>query len=168
MSIFNFFQRKKNNALENTTSIEFGFRGEGINYRLPNKSIELWFTWVNGMRVYTETIFKWKDGSILTIEEKKQVFNDVVRFVEKNKEKPIIVINNDDSSRILWEELCAENQTSINRIEYTSRESQFQIERKMYHDLMKAGKKVVVDGFEISNENDLDKFMENRKKNQAA
>lgn len=168
MSIFNFFQGKKNSSTDNTPRIEFGFRGEGIIYQLPNKSMELWSTWVNGMRVYTETISKWKDGSFLTTEEKKQVFTDVIRFVEKKAEKPIIVVSADDPSKRLWEELCGENQPFIKNIEYTSREEQHQVEYKMYLDFIRAGKKVTVDGFEISNENDLDKFIEKRRKNQAA
>ena len=168
MGIFDFFKRKKNSLTENTPGIEFGFRGEGIIYRLTGKSMELWFTWVNGIRVYTETISKWDDGHILTTEEKKLVFNDVVRFVEKNREKPIIVINSDDSSKSLWEEFSEENRTFIKNIEYTSIEEKYQAERKMYLDLMKAGKKITVDGFEISNENDLEKLMEQRRKNQAA
>ena len=54
--------------------IEYGFRGEGIKYRLANKSMEIEFTWINGPRIYTETITKWEDGSILTEGEKKSVF----------------------------------------------------------------------------------------------
>ena len=156
------------NSTEAKAKIKYGFRGEGISYRLPNKSLDLWFTWMNGARIYTETIAKWDEGSILTADEKKRVFIEVVRFVGKRDEKPIIVINANDPSRALWEELCSTYEVLINNIEYTSREEQFQFEREMYLEFIKAGKKVNIDGIEISNEKDLDDFLQKRRKNHAA
>jgi hypothetical protein len=147
--------------------IEYGFRGEGIIYSLLNKSTYLWFTWMNDARIYTETIAKWEDGSILTEEEKTRVFIEVVRFVGKECEKPIIVINIDDPSRSLWEELCSINAVLIKNIEYTSKEEHYQFERKMYLESINAGKKVSIDGIEISSEKDLDDFLQKRRKDQA-
>ena len=166
--MFDNFHRKKNSSSEPNSKIEYGFRGEGIIYRLPNKSIELWFTWIDGERIYTETIEKWDDGSILTDDEKKMVFNEVVRFVGKEGELPIIVINADDPNKSLWEELCSTNQALIKNIEYTSKEEQYQFEREMYLEFINAGKKVNIDGIDISNEKDLDDFLQKRRKNHAA
>ena len=103
------------------SKIDYGYRGEGITYRLSNKSLDLSFTWINGPRIYTETIAKWEDGSVLTADEKKRVFIEILRFVGKKREKPIIVINIDDPSQALWEEQCSTNGDLINKIEYTSK-----------------------------------------------
>jgi hypothetical protein len=127
--------------------------------------LDLSFTWINGARIYTETIAKWDDGSILTTDEKKRIFIEVIRFVGKKGEKPIIVININDPSRSLWEELCSNNEDLINNIEYTSKEEQYQFERKMYLEFINAGKIVKIDGIEISNEKDLDDFLQKRRKN---
>jgi hypothetical protein len=150
------------------SEINYGFRGEDITYRLSNRSINIGFTWINGARVYTETIAKWEGGSILTPEEKKRVFIEVVRFVGEKREKPIIVININDLSRSLWEELCLINEALINNIEYTSKEEQYQFERKMYLEFINAGKKVNIDGIDISNEKDLDDLLQKRRKNYIA
>jgi hypothetical protein len=141
------------------SNIQFEFRGEGITYSLPDKYMHLWFTWIDGARIYTKTINKWEGGLLLTRDEKKKVFNEVLRFVEQKAEKPIIVIDKDDPSRGLWEELCSASQPLIKSIEYTSREVQYQSQRKMYLDFIKAGKKVVIDGVEISNVKDLNAIM---------
>jgi hypothetical protein len=167
--MFDFFRRKKKTSGESSESkIQFEFRGEGITYQLPDKHMHLWSTWTNGARLYTETIAKWEDGSVLTQEEKKRVFDEVVRFIGQKDEKPIIVINSDDPSKDLWQELCSSNQPFIKNIEYTSKQGQQQSERNMYLQFIKAGKKVILDGIEISNETDLDEFLQKRGKNNAA
>jgi hypothetical protein len=163
-----FIRGRRKNSTEPEAKIQYGFRGEGISYLLPEKSIDLWFTWTNGARIYTESIAEWDDGSVLTADEKTRVFIEVVRFVGKRDEKPNIVINADDPSRTLWEELCSTHKVLINNIEYTSGEEQYLFEREMYLEFISAGKKVNIDGIEISNEEDLDDFLQKRGKNHAA
>ena len=166
--MFDSSRDEKKNSTEPKSKIKYGFRGEDITYQLPDKSIELSFTWGNGNRIYTETIAKWNDGSALAEDEKIRVFNDVVRFVGSDSELPIIVINVDDPSRALWGELCSKNQELIKNIEYTSKEEQFQHERKEYLDFINAGKKITIHGVEISNEKELDEFLQNRRKNSSS
>lgn len=149
------------------SKIEYGFRGEDITYRLSNKTLYIGFTWINGARIYTETIAKWEDGSLLSEGEKKRVFVEVVRFVGKDREKPIIVINRDDPSRSLWEELCSIIEGLITKIEYTSKEEQYQFQRNMYLEFINAGKIVTIEGIEFSNEKELDDFLEKRRKDRS-
>ena len=150
------------------SKIEYGFRGEEIIYQSSDKSMEIGFTWINGPRIYTETISKWEDGSILTEDEKKRVFVEIVRFVGKEPEKPIIVMNRDDPSRALWEELCSIIEGLIKNIEYTSKEEQYQFQRKKYLDFIRAGKIVTIEGIEFSNEKELDDFLDRRRKDHSA
>lgn len=168
MSIFDIFRRKTKGGSESSgPRITFGFRGEDIVYSLPDKEIDLQFTWINGPKVYTESINKWRDGSILTEEEKRRVFGDVVHFVERKRKKPEIVINTDDPLKNLWEQLCSLNQSVIKSIKYTSDEEQFQFERGMWLDFIKAGKGVLLDGVEVRSEKDLDEAMRKHRRNRA-
>ncbi len=145
MRIFDFFRRKNETSLEsNKPKIEFGFRGEDITYYLDGKEAYISFTWCNGDRVYTDSIDKWKDGSALTDEEKERVINDVLHFVKRKKGELIVVINIDDPSKNIWERICSMNQSIINEIEYTSDEENYQFERNMYLDFLKAGNKVFI------------------------
>jgi hypothetical protein len=110
-------------ALSSEPEMKFGFRGEDITYRLQDQDKEIYieFTYLDGPKVYSETIARWKNGSRLTEEEKKKVFSDVVRFVMEQHKKPIVVINTNDPSKDLWKHLCSTNQSVIEGIEYTSR-----------------------------------------------
>jgi uncharacterized protein YeaC (DUF1315 family) len=168
MGIFDIFRSKPRSAEErDKPRIEFGFRGEDITYRLPGKELYVGFTYINGPRFYSESIEKWKDGSPLTEEEKEKVFSDVVRFLKRKRNKPIVVINTDDPSKKLWEHLCSTNQTIIKEVEYTSDEEQLQFERNMYLGFLKAGKGLVINEAEIKNEQDLDNALRARRKKRA-
>jgi hypothetical protein len=161
MSIFNIFSSKnKKNSKSEYPKIEYGFRGEDISYRLPDKEADISFTWINNPRIYSDSINKWNNGLVMTDDEKKTVFCDVLHFVSTKRRKPIIVINSDDSSKSLWEVICSENKTNIESIEYASDEENYQFQRNMYLDILKAGKKLFFDETEIRNEQDLDKFLQ--------
>jgi hypothetical protein len=139
--------------------IEFGFRGEGITYHLQGKSVEVWYTWLYGSRVYTENLLKWKDGSGLTDDEKMQIMGDIVRFIGQKHEAPTIVINRDDPFGVFWEQFSSTHKSIVKTVEYTSRAAQNDSMRKMYLDFIRAGKAVTLDGVEISSEQDLDKAL---------
>lgn len=162
MNIFDIFLRK-NKSETKYPKIEYGFRGEDISYQLADKNADISFTWCNGSRIYSDNINKWNNGLVMTNDEKRTVFCDVLHFVKTNRKKPIIVINSDDSSKNLWETLCSENKTDIEMVEYTSNEENYQFERNMYLDFLKAGKILTMDGIEIKTEQDLDKLLRGRK-----
>jgi uncharacterized protein YeaC (DUF1315 family) len=166
MSIFNIFRsNSKDTEDPNNAKIEFGFRGEGIVYRLREKEIYIDFTYINGPRIYTDSIEKWNDGSILTIEEKEKIFTDILNFASKShKKKLIIVINTDDPSKNLWEQVCLSNQELIKEVENTSDEEQFQFERNMYLDFVNPDNGLTIGDTEIKNEQDLDKALQSRRK----
>ncbi|HEX8709435.1 MAG TPA: hypothetical protein VF723_14415 [Pyrinomonadaceae bacterium] len=168
MSIFDIFRRKTDDKSESGgPKIEFGLRGEDITYRLPDKEMYIQFTWINWPRVYTESMDKWKDGSMLTKEEKKKVFGDVVNFIRRKRKMPIVVINSDDPSKDVWEHLCSLNQPVVKGIEYTSDEEDYRSERSMWLECIKAGKGVVLDGVEVRSEKELDEAMQRLRKGRA-
>jgi len=162
MNIFNIFRRKSDDESEHDDiKIEFGFKGEGLIYRQARRKIYVEFTWVNGSRIYPDEIKKWEDGSKLTQSEKEKVFIDLLNFVGEKRGKPIVVINKDDASKPLWEDLCSSNKSLIEKIEYTSDEEHFQFNRKLGLDALKSGGKIkqIIDGVEIKNEQDLDRAL---------
>ena len=168
MSIFDIFRRKIGGRVEsNVPELEFGNRGEDVIYRLPGKEIYVVSTWLEGRRVYTEDIDKWQDGSPLSEEEEKKIFSDVLHFLGRKGEPPLVVINTDDPLKDLWEQMCSLNQSLIKGIEYTSDEVHFQNEREMWLGLIKAGQTVTLEGVEVRTENELDEVMQKQRKRRA-
>lgn len=160
MGIFDIFHRNKlNKSGHNKPEIKFGFGGEDVIYSQPDKEIYISYTWINGARIHSESINKWKDGSILTQEERQTVFNDILRFLRREGKKPIIVINTDDASKELWARLCNTSQKAIKGIEYTSEEEKDQFHRQMCLDIFKSGGNLEINGAKINNEQELDEAL---------
>ena len=66
-----------------------------------------------------ENIQFWKSNQIISDAEKTIIFKDIVEFLNRKKEKPIIVINIDHDKE-LWESLCDQYKEQIKSIEYQS------------------------------------------------
>ena len=164
--IFDIFRRKTKSQSESAESrIEFEAYGEGIIYSLPEKSINFSIGWVKEStlytpRLYTEMMNKWDDGAILNNAEKKRVFSEVLRFIGKKNEKPIIVISLEDSSRDFWEKLCSENLSLVTGVEYTFMGKHRHFNQKLCLDLIAAGKRVIINRTEIRNEKELDEYLQ--------
>jgi hypothetical protein len=144
-------------------AMAFGFRGEDIDYSRHGQTLSVAFTWIGGPRLYPCSITRWSDGSQLTDEDKSGVFRDVLQFVAKEGERPAVVINVDDPSRALWEEICSANAPLVSAVEYTSDDAEHAREREMFLSSLRAGKGLSVDGIEITDEHDLDELMKRRR-----
>jgi hypothetical protein len=166
MSILDIFRQKTMNQSENAESrIDFESYGEGIIYSLPDRSMNFNIGWVKEQtlytpRLYTETMNKWKDGTSLNNDERKRVFSEVVIFIGKKNEKPIVVISLDDSSRVFWEKLCSENLSLITGVEYTFTGKHRNFNQKLGLDLIAAGKRVIISGTEIRNEKEFNEYLQ--------
>src|SRR5690606_28093509 len=114
-----------------------GFRGEGISYSCNGKSMEIDFTWINGDRLYTDSIGSWQSGEKLSIDEKQKVFIQVLFHLSHPDRRTIIVINPDDESADLWKKLSEENKDLIKSVEFWSHEDQIEFERQMNLELLK-------------------------------
>ncbi|MDI1242085.1 MAG: hypothetical protein PSX80_09215 [bacterium] len=136
-----------------------GFRGEQIHYKKGGKEIEIDFTWCNGDRLYTETIDHWTGGNRLSDDEKEIVFFDVLNFLSRPLRRTIVVINTDDPSRSLWEELSKLKAKLVREIEYDSFEKQREFRRQMYLDTMQHQNVLVVNNTEITSVEELDRFL---------
>ena len=167
MKLFDIFRRKSSDETDEElekrgVKIKFGFRDEGLIYQQAGKEIYVWFTWVKGNRIFPDEIKKWKDGTRLTEHEQEHVFIDLLDFVGRKKEKPIVVINTDDASKSLWVDLCSKNESLIEKIEYTSDDEDVQwnrerIRKDLNSDSFKEGKlKTGVAGIQVNNEQEME------------
>jgi len=139
--------------------IEFGFRGENINYKDCKKEVEITFTWMNGPRLDTDSIEKWRDGSEISDKDKKDIFSNSLQFISARFPKVIIEINTDDKSAKLWQESCARMSSLIESIEYSSDEERYQIMKQHYLETMKKTK-IIINGRPIEDEQQLDVALE--------
>lgn len=153
------------NNLTRIPQMSFGSRGGEITYRLHDRELEVGFTYINGSRIYSETIDRWQGGAGLTDQEKEQILGDVVEFIRSQRGgNPIVVINSDDPSSSLWKRVCAQHRAILNGVEYTSDEQQLQFERDMYLEILRSGKGLVIDGTDIRTDQDIDRVLEARRK----
>jgi len=170
MKLFDIFRRKSADKSDDVSEnngviIKFGFQEEGLTYQQAGKEIYVWFTWVNGNKIYPDEIKKWKDGTRLTDHEQEHVFLHLLDFVGRKKGKPIVVINLDDASKSLWEDLCSKNKSLIENIEYTSDEEDVQWNRErilkdLNSDSFKEGKlKTGIAGIQVNNEQDIERAL---------
>lgn len=144
--------------------LSFGFRGEGITYRLGGRALEVDFSYMGGPRLYAEGIGRWSDGTALGDDEKAEAFREIVRFVKASGGKPTVVVNSDDPSAATWERLCAENRRFVAGIERSSDEQEFELVRSMYLRTLQAGKGITIDDTRITNEGELDHYLRARRK----
>ena len=102
---------------DNLSHIKFGFRGEGILYKLNGREHELWSTVFDGIRVYFDNLRK----TSLDENQKTLMFREIVQFVNQlEKEKPIICYNSDFSDAKLWEKLTKRFTSQIKSVEITN------------------------------------------------
>jgi hypothetical protein len=141
--------------MNNMAALKFGFRGENIYYEIFGKTTEISFTWINGPRLYTESIHRWNDGSLLSEEEKHEIFNKAIGLIKQRFNKAIVVINVDDDPKQNWERQCLKNKEDIENIEYTSDEENIKWMKKEHLDTMKKTG-LLMDGIKITTEEELD------------
>ena len=144
--------------------ISFGFRDESINYGREGQTLVVDFTWIDGPRVYPDSIVKWSGGQLLTDDEKVTVLREVLEFVTLEDARPTVVIDSDAPSRKLWEHVCSSNPALVAAIEYPSDAMNFAREREMYLSTLRSGTELSVDGVDIKDEHDLDTVLERRRR----
>jgi hypothetical protein len=149
----NFIQRLFEKKPE-SPKISFGFRGEEIEYIMKKNSLCISSTFINGRRIYTDSIKYWKNGQRISTDEKANIFGQVVHFTNKKSDNPIIVINIDYDKKF-WESLCEKHKNEIKSVEYDSNK---QKEEFLFNSLLttiQKGGSLVVDGIPIKTETEF-------------
>jgi hypothetical protein len=161
----NFIQRLFSKTKKHDTfpRISIGFRLEGIHYETENNSLYIESTRIDGRRLYTDFIDKWKDETTITSLEKEEIFGQVVRFInKKGRTKPIIVINV-DYDKEFWEDLCNKHKDQIKEIEYDSNEKKENFQYNMLLDSVRNNGTLIFDDKTIRTEAELIEYWKNRK-----
>ena len=140
--------------------LTFGFRGEDITYSVGGRTAEVGFTYIRGPRIYTDTIREWDDGTRLTPAERRDVLQRCITLVRKARERPTIVINADDPLAAEWRAMCEEFSADIDHVETTSDADTRAFQKKMFMDILAAGKGVTVDGVPLRTEEEIDRYVE--------
>ncbi len=141
--------------INNFSHIRFGFRGEGIFYKLNGKEYELWSTWVNGIRIYIDGLTK----TDLDENQKIKMFSEIIQFVNlKDNEKPIICYNSDYQDAELWKRLSTEFSSEIKDVEISNVEKEnIALYKNMSEDLKTGLTEINIRGLKIKTVKDLDK-----------
>lgn len=139
---------------DRAAKIRLGLRGEGVIYRAGDREAQIDSTWINGRRLYAETIRRWSDGSPIPDAQRAQILRELVHFLAGRREKPIVVINSDDPDRELWDRLCDEMQATIAGVERSSDAQNSADLKRALLPAVQSG--LVIDDTKISSEAQLD------------
>ncbi|MEM6724358.1 MAG: hypothetical protein AAF598_09995 [Bacteroidota bacterium] len=146
------------NVEDPTAPIRYGFRGEGLYYRLNGEEYELWSTWGEERSVVLDDL----DETNLSDEEKTQMFKDIIAFViQSDKSKPVFYYNEDLESSTLWRKLCSEFADQIERVEVTNtKQKNMDYYNQLVDLLQHEGTEIHVDEFIIKSVEELDQHWE--------
>ncbi|WP_407557912.1 hypothetical protein [Winogradskyella sp. 4-2091] len=135
--------------------IKFGFRGEGIIYKLNGKEYELNSTWINGIRIQFDDL----TNTGLNEKQKTKMFAEIIQFVnQKDNEKPIICYNSDYKDAELWKRLSTEFRSEIKDIEISDVEKDnIALYKIMSEDLKTGMAEINIRGLKLKTVKDLDK-----------
>lgn len=141
--------------------MQYDSRKEEVAYSLPDKSLRVWWTHIDGQRIYTETIDKWKGGVKLTPTEKSSVFADIVGYLRRQTKETLIIVINPDHDKPYWESECKKFPGDIKAIEYTSSKKKDDL---VYAMLLAEIPNLTVDGLRITTKKELDIYWLTKKK----
>ena len=141
--------------------LQLSVPGEGVSYSMPDKTLYVAWTHIDGQRIYTDSIDKWEKGATLTAIEKSTAFMDIVAYMRKQTREKLIIVINSDFDRTFWENECEKLKNEIKSIEYTSDKEKDDFLYNMYLETIP---NLTIDGIKISNKADLDNYWQTRKK----
>ena len=152
--------------ITNFSHIKYGFRGEGIIYKLNGKEYEVWSTCFEGITIYIDDL----SNTGLNDDQKTKMFSEIIQFViEKEKEKPVVYYNSDYQDAKLWNKLTAEFSSQIKGTEVSNIDEDNISLYKNMSDSLKAGlTEHNIRGLKIRTIKDLDKHWDKIKSSENA
>jgi hypothetical protein len=141
--------------------ISFGFKGEDIEYVTENNSLCISSTFIGGRKIFTDSIQNWKNGELISEDDKTNIFRQVIQFVNKKSDKPIIVINV-DHDKLFWESLCKECKDQIKTTEFDSDRQKEEFQFNYLLSGIQKGGILVSDGQTIKTETEFIEYWKNR------
>lgn len=141
--------------------MQYDIRGEEVAYSLPDKKLRVWWTHIDGQRIYTDSIDKWIGGTKLTLAEKTSVFADIVGYLRRQTKEKLIIVINTDHDKSFWESECEKFPTDIKAIEHKSDKNKDDL---VYNMLLTEIPNLTVDGLKITSKEELDNYWLTKKK----
>ncbi|AZQ57305.1 hypothetical protein EJ994_00210 [Maribacter sp. MJ134] len=150
----------------NFSHIKFGFRGEGIIYKLNKKKYEVWSTYFEGITIFIDDL----SNVGLNDEQKTKIFSEIIQFVNENeKEKPVVYYNSDYKDAKLWEKLTTKFSSLIKGTEVsTIEEDNIRLYKNMSDSLKTGLAEHNIRGLKIRTIKDLDKHWDKIKSSENA
>jgi len=127
--------------------------GEGVSYSMPDKTMYVAWTHIDGQRIYTDSIEKWENGTTLTTLEKSTAFEDIVAYLRKQTKEKLIIVINTDNDENFWKAECEKIKNDIKAIEYTSNKAKDDF---TYSLLLADVPNLTIDGQKIRTKEELD------------
>lgn len=144
-----------------TPDIRYGFRGEDLVYRRGREVTCIQFTYLGGPCVDASSIRGWNTGPVFTTDERVQILEDVLAFLERRR--PIVSIDAGDPAMAELRTVCERNVHRIAGIEIHDLRIQRENERAAYVAVLTSGKGLTIDGTEITSIEELDRLLQSRR-----
>lgn len=141
---------------ERKYKIQIVGRGEEMIYSEPDLELGLERTYINGHRLYCNNTSGEYGGPALPFLKRKEIIENLCEYFNTKTEPSIFVLDETDKDRKELEHLFAELVSKGNKItvEYDSAKKLDQVQDEMYLSILKAGKKLSIDGKEIKSVED--------------
>lgn len=162
----NFFQRLFSGDTKSSKfpKISWGHRLEGIEYEIENNSLYIDSTFIDGRKIYTDSIKSWSDNQAISQIDKANIFNHIIQFAnKKSSDKPIVVINI-DYDKEFWEQICNENSELIKEVQYDSDKQKDEFQFNYLLDSVRKNGILIFDDKTIKTESEFLEYWNNRSK----
>ncbi|WP_372743332.1 hypothetical protein [Neptunomonas sp.] len=143
-----------------TFSIKIFGRGEDMVYTDEDIELPLERTYCNGHRLYCSNILGEIGGQTLPYSKRREIIENLCEYFNTLKEPSIFVLDESDKDRTELEHLFSELAGKGHKItvEHDSAAKREQFQDEMYIGILKAGKKLSIDGKEIRSVEDYWKW----------
>jgi hypothetical protein len=136
--------------------IEIMGRGEEMVYRDGDIELLLERTYCDGHRLFCDSTSGVRSGLVLPFGKRRQIIENLCDFFDTKNKPSIFVVDEADKDRHALEQLFKDLVSQGNKlsVEYDSAAKREKARDDMYIGVLKAGKKISINGVEISSVED--------------
>jgi hypothetical protein len=136
--------------------IEIIGRGEEVLYSDGDIELSLERTYFDGHRLYCNSIIRVRGGHDLPFKKRRQIIENLCEYFDTKNKPSIFVLDEADKDRQALERLFKDLISQGNKlsVEYDSVAKREKAKDDMYISILKAGKKLSINGVEISSVED--------------
>jgi hypothetical protein len=141
---------------ERKYKIQIAGRGENMVYSDSDLELSLERTYCNGHRLYCNNTAGEHGGPALPFVKRREIIENLCEYFDTKNEPSIFVLDETDKDRKELEHLFSNLASKGHKItvEYDSAKNREQVQDEMYISILKAGKKLSINGMEIESVED--------------